>query len=344
MIELLSPAYQAVISLQTETQREFIRDESRRAAMDGSFSFHWSDLQKQGEDLGEPLPVTFSWRDTEELSPEEMGYYYLIISEDETLLAPWIYATTHTVHDVYNLKAGTVYYWCIQRNGKRSEISSFRTAWDLPRCLKIDRISNVRDMGGYPVEGGRIRQGLVYRGGETELHMHLSPAGGEELRRLGIRTQLDLRGEARDRVDYTTAELFGLRRVYVPSVAYEEVFNPAQSSALHEFYRVFANPESYPIYFHCWGGADRTGTLAFLLGAFLGMSPGDLICEYEFTSLSIWGNRSRNYLGFQRLLMHLNALPGETLREKATHFLKHRAALTDEELATVYAILVDREA
>jgi protein-tyrosine phosphatase len=316
MLELITPAPNATVNLQTETQRGFIRDEERRAGMGGSFSFHWSELQKQGEDLSSPLPVTFSWMDTEEALVAEKGYFYLLISEDRELRDPWLYSTADTVYDVYNLKAGAVYYWCVQRNGKRSEVSSFQTAWDLPRCVKLDGNSNVRDLGGYPVEGGRIRQGLVYRGGEFELHMHLSPAGVEDLRRLMIRTELDLRGEARDQVDYTTAELLGIRRVYVPSVAYDELFKPEQKTALHSFFKVFTHPAAYPVYFHCWGGADRTGTLAFILGAFLGMSLSDLICEYEFTTLSIWGTRSRNYLGFQRFLLKLNALPGDTLREK----------------------------
>lgn len=344
MLELITPQQNQTVSLRTEIQRDFVHDEERRAAMDSSFSCHWSDLQRAGEDFTAPLPVRFSWRDTEEANVAEKGYFFLLISEDAELGDPLIYATADTACDVYNLKVGTVYYWCVRRNGRQSPVSSFQTALDLPRCLKIDHVSNVRDLGGYPVEGGRIRQGLVYRGGEFELHMHLSPEGGEELRRQRIRTELDLRGEARDQVDYTTAELFGLNRVHIPCVAYDEVFSPAQKPALHSFFKVFASPASYPIYFHCWGGADRTGTLAFLLGAFLGMSLSDLICEYEFTTLSIWGNRSRNYLGFQRFMMKLSALPGDTLREKATCFLTEYVGLTDRELSVIYGIMVDDQA
>ena len=42
---------------------------------------------------------------------------------------------------------------------------------------------HVRDMDGYKVREGRSRQGPVFRGGEFELHMHLSEDGTKELRR-----------------------------------------------------------------------------------------------------------------------------------------------------------------
>lgn len=48
------------------------------------------------------------------------------------------------------------------------------------------------------------------------------------------------------------------------------------------YLRVFANPDNYPIIFHCRGGADRTGSLAFILNALQGVSEADLIKDYEF--------------------------------------------------------------
>ena len=39
-----------------------------------------------------------------------------------------------------------------------------------------------------------------------------------------------------------------------------------------------------PVFYHCQNGADRTGTLGFLIGALLGMSEGDLAKDYELTT------------------------------------------------------------
>lgn len=342
MLALKTPAQNERVSLQTDEQKAFIAAEKERAEMDGALTFKWYDLEKQGTDRSCPLPVTFRWNEIEEDEEKNEGYYYLLLSERVDMQDPWVYITKCTCYDVYNLKVDTTYFWCVQKNGKRSEVFSFQTLLALPRCIKIDNVSNVRDMGGYKVREGRIRQGLVYRGGEFELHMHLSDDGAKELQRLKIRTELDMRGEARENVDFTTPETIGIKRVYVPSVPYAEVFDEEKCSALNSFFKTFADPENYPIYYHCWGGADRTGTFAFLLGAFLGMDLGELIQEYEFTSLSIWGIRSRNYVEFQRFLEQFMSIPGETLQQKGEAFLKKYADLSDSEIAVIHDILIER--
>ena len=215
MIKLISPGDGQEISLQTEIQKQFFADELHRAQMDGALTFQWYDLKRQGEDHSAPAPVVFSWQESE--CGNEHAAYYLLVSEHADMRAAWYYVTEQTEHAVYNLKVNTAYYWCVQRNGKRSKIASFKTADTLPRCIKIDHISNVRDMGGYRVKGGRIRQGLLYRGGEFELHLQLCDKGARELLRLGVRTELDMRGEARGQVDFTTAEAIGIARIYVPN-------------------------------------------------------------------------------------------------------------------------------
>ena len=341
LLELKKPTQNATVSLQTATQKTFIAQEEQRAKMDGNLTFRWYALEKEGTDRTIPRPVEFAWEDREE-SENRQGYYFLLVSETEDMVAPQVYITGDCHFPVYNLKVDTVYYWCVQKNGKRSEISVFRTEYTLPRNLKIDNLSNFRDMGGYKVQNGRIRQGLVYRGGEFEQHIHLSPEGVKELKRLGIRTELDMRGEVKDTVDFTTAELFGIRRVYVPCIPYEGVFDSPKRKMCKDFYKVFASVKNYPIYFHCWGGADRTGTFAFILGAFLGMSIEDLIYEYEYTSLSVWGTRSRNYEKFQAFLRQFMELSGATLQEKGRTFLQEYAGLTDKQLRVIYDMLVEK--
>ena len=341
MITLQNPPNGATVCLQTEAQAQFYRDECRRAQMDGALTYSWDALVKQGEDRSFPAPVAFAW---EEHDAEKLGAsFFLLVSENEDMTQPWVYITSETAYEIYNLKVGTQYYWCVQKNGSRSAVHSFYTSATMPRCLKIDGISNVRDMGGYVVQGGRIRQGLVYRGGEFELHMHLGEDGARELVRLGIRTELDMRGEAVGKVDFTAAEAVGIKRVLIPNAPYSAVFDPGLAPNAQGFFKVFVTPESYPIYYHCWGGADRTGTFAFILGAYLGMKLEDLIDEYEFTSLSIWGIRTRNYGEFRNFLQRFMALPGETLQKKATSYLKEYAGLCDAELATIKEIMVETE-
>jgi len=348
VITLNFPQKDACVSLQTDVQKVFLQEDKKRAQLDSSFCFQWYELGEKDTDRSLPQPVSFVWEEHIEESEEdkesaEGAWFYLLLSEYEDMRDPWVYGTLECHYSVYNLKVGTTYFWCVQKNGKRSGISTFSTCLTLPRCIKIDSISNVRDMGGYPVEEGRIRQGLVFRGGELERHQHLMPSGMEEMRRLGICTEVDLRGEVCHSVSFTTPELIGINRKFIPGVPYTMVFLKDFRPAVRKFFRVFTDRKNYPIYYHCWGGADRTGTYAFILGAFLGMRLTDLIFEYEFTSLSNWGSRIWNYVECQEFWKQFSALSGSTLREKATAYLKKYAGLSDKQLAKIYDILVEKD-
>lgn len=338
MIIRKTPMDGAVVSLQTPRQKEFCESEESRKAADGSLSFRWYALEEGGAEHSLPLPVHFSWEE----EGAEAPLYQLLVSRQPDMSAPRWVITGETEYDWYNLEIGATYYWCVQKDGKRSSVGSFSVAQILPRNLKIDGISNVRDMGGYRVKDGVIRQGRIFRGGELELHMHLTQEGAMAMKELGIRTDLDMRGEAVGVVEHFTSEALGMQHILVPSVPYDAVFAEEHRQSVRELYQVFTKPENFPIYFHCWGGADRGGTAAFLLGAFFGMSYEDLIFEYEYTSLAIWGIRTRNYPPFAELVRLLTALPGKDLQEKARYFLKHYADLTDSQLDGLYDAMVEK--
>ena len=171
MIYLREPKNGASVSLATKHQIEFISDNERKARglLGADFKFDWTDAIPgcDREERSLPAPVHFEWRDR----PLEIGhngrkiYTFLIISENEDLTSPAVYTTARSSYDVYNLKIDTKYYWCVQKNGRRSEVYSFTTKNIVPRFIRIGGNSNVRDMGGYNLEGGgRIRQGIIYRG------------------------------------------------------------------------------------------------------------------------------------------------------------------------------------
>ena len=53
-----------------------------------------------------------------------------------------------------------------------------------------------------------------------------------------------------------------------------------------EIFEYFANADKQHVYFHCWGGADRTGVTGFLLLGILGVSYTDAIIDFELTTLT----------------------------------------------------------
>ena len=109
---------------------------------------------------------------------------------------------------------------------------------------------------------------------------------------LGIKTDLDLRTK-RELGTRTTSPLGdGVALVSRPFPAYEGLFVaegfskdlcPDFKEAVAFVFRQFCDRANYPIYFHCAGGADRTGSLAFILNGVLGVSEHDLDVDWEST-------------------------------------------------------------
>ena len=67
--------------------------------------------------------------------------------------------------------------------------------------------------------------------------------------------------------------------------SYEQTFTQTRSEVAPIF-EILKNADKKPVYYHCFGGADRTGTLGFLLNGVLGVSYTDLVIDFELTSYS----------------------------------------------------------
>ena len=96
-----------------------------------------------------------------------------------------------------------------------------------------------------------------------------------------------------------------------------------------DFCAVFTKEENYPIVFHCFGGADRTGTLALLLESILGYDDKTIINDYEFTSFSHYGLRDKVLTtethstdSIDGVLSRIGeSFSGETIAEKVVKYL-----------------------
>lgn len=214
-----------------------------------------------------------------------------------------------------NLEIAARYYWKVTGNvtcgtfghgricvckdrppAVSSGIGSFVTEDLAPRWIEVEgRVGNFRDLGGrLGLKGRRVRQGLVYRSqGLNDNSVDGVTAGRNRLtvedvryltEGLGIRTDLDLRTFCE------TAGLEGVsplgpkvRLVVRPSRHYRGIFTPAGKEAMAENFREFLNRENYPILFHCIGGADRTGALAYVLNGVLGVRRQELETDWEST-------------------------------------------------------------
>lgn len=212
-----------------------------------------------------------------------------------------------------NLEIARKYYWrvtcrgwcgfgCGPKHGCKSSqrivsspIGSFCTEDVAPRWIEIDgHVGNFRDLGGRKTAyGRRVRQSMAYRGQGLNSNSTTGEEPGrnrltmEDVRYLtgvlGIRTDLDLRGEGEIAGMEESPLGHGVKFLNNPSQCYTGIFTEKGKSVMAKNFRVFCDRKNYPIYFHCIGGADRTGALAYVLNGVLGVDRRELETDWEST-------------------------------------------------------------
>ena len=249
---------------------------------------------------------------------------------------------------LYNLYKATKYYVRVtayeDEEAILEEESTFTTTALGPRFMSIDGIYNVRDLGGYETSfDRRTMQGMLYRGGALlpadVYDCNLTDEGKAYMSEvLGIKTEIDFRTPA-EAGNYGGSPIPNAELKYVTLGGYADAF---RQSGYKEVFSMLAGVNNYPIYMHCTGGADRTGTVSFLLNALLGVSETELIQDYELTSFSVYGQRNTQRgeysKYFQEFLERLNAYMGDTLQEKTENYML-TIGVTAEEISSIKAIM-----
>ena len=298
----VTPAEGSVVSLLPENQKklkDFASPEERKAAIEG-------DLQEKKSYCGKEavwrsqIPVVFSWKCTS----GEPGPYRIAISETPDFARP-IYlgpaeGREFRAHPASTkFKIGRKYYWKVIYSGKNgtteSAVSAFMTEDLVPRWIALNgRTGNVRDLGGYrTVYGRRVRQNMLLRGSGLNDNSKDGKKPGKSrltdadlnyfLKDLRVRTDLDLRS-TRETANMKVSPLGEtVQFIQNGGSSYANIFSPKGKSRMAKNFRVFCDPKNYPIYFHCIGGADRTGSLAFILEAVLGIPAREIELDYERT-------------------------------------------------------------
>ena len=219
------------------------------------------------------------------------------------------------------------------------------------RTIAVEDVSNTRDIGGYLTADGKhkVRQGMVYRGANVD---SITENGKKAfLETYGIKTDLDLRGT----LDLSTlGGSVNFVNVSAPHYAQKAsehaIYRSDYQEALVTAIRTFADEENYPIYMHCQIGRDRTGTLAFLINALLGVGEEDLYLDYELSFLSQSGCADfkeeitpNTFLGdhLWSLYHYIDHYKEEgTLSEKTELFMLD-IGITSEEIASIKAIMLE---
>lgn len=254
--------------------------------------------------------------------------------------------------EVYNLLKATTYYVEISALYTDGTIEiathTFSTTEKGPRPLKIDGIFNTRDIGGYLLANGkRTKQNKIFRGGalspcKDSETIGLTGSGRKYMSEvLGIKTEIDFRGreEAQKGDD---SEIPNANLYYTILNGYDAIINHAESC--RELFSILANEKNYPVYLHCTGGADRTGTVCYLINALLGVDEQTLIEDYEFTTFSYYTIRSTKSEWteplWKKFMNIINSQEGNTLSEKVENLLLSMG-VDIENINSVRKIMID---
>lgn len=203
---------------------------------------------------------------------------------------------------------------------------------------------NVRDLGGWPCDGGTVKYGLLIRGGKLAAADRAVLVG-----ELGIQHDLDLRGREGggpgDEPDMTESPL-GSDVWYTRAQKYAwYTLKPAETWQIYLRCVIDAVTHREPVYFHCTAGADRTGTLACVLEGLLGMSQSDIDKDYELTTFSSGSGsdenaRRRNESDWKGLISEINGKSGSTFRDKCVTFAAE-LGFTADEINAFRAAMID---
>jgi len=187
---------------------------------------------------------------------------------------------------------------------------------------EYDGVFNFRDIGGKVGLGGRtVRKGLLYRSARFD---EITDEGRFQIVvQLGVRTDLDLRSppEVAALKESPLGPNVDWKLVTISS--YDEIFTRKGRAAFARALRVAMDDANYPLAFHCKTGKDRTGTLAFVLLALLGVDEEDICLDWELTAFHVPElERMRHAPRYDLLLACFESMPGDSLREKVEGYVR----------------------
>ena len=295
--------------------------------MTSEFYGGWGEMNQNNRyDIPKPVPV--SWSNPTSSNGTKVVYIYNDSAMTDLELSVTGIASNATSADVYNLIPGRMYYYKVTNSGSNwTSTGQFMTT-GRRRMMKVGNgygnnyANNCRDFGGQVTTSGKkIKYGKIYRG--SNMDSTSSDAKTLLTGYMNIGLDLDLRtsGEHRNPLGVTCPDP-GYNGWGTDSNGLRNVKN--MQTTLNAVFDAVAAGEG--VYIHCAIGADRTGYVCMLLEAILGVSQGNCDVDYEITSLSCVGTKTRTGTGNyyylssgneKRGVDYVNTFNGNTFQEKA---------------------------
>ena len=273
-----------------------------------------SNLYPDGlQHLSDPNPITLTW-DFNAPSGKTVSNYSFTFGQEADLSDGYTINTTTKSVSFYNAYLGRNYYRLTANysdsTNAQTDIRHFDVDGAAPRNLRIDGMTNCRDMGGRATEdGGMVKQGLIFRTSGTNgwgnnkavIPDNITSAGREELlNHLGVKTEINVNTSGSNQV--------GVQNFQGCFMDYQGGKHHLSRNVepLKKVFHVLSDPNNYPVFYHCRIGTDRTGLCAIMISGLLGI-PENEISKITY-SLTLVISKKRDILVMVVLMISLTTL------------------------------------
>lgn len=175
--------------------------------------------------------------------------------------------------------------------------------------IQLQGVHNLRDLGGIPVKGGRIRAACLIRSSSLsdatesdveilknsyhlqqiiDLRTHLETIDAPDVRMAGIEyasiplINEEAIGMTHDR--NSTQDLMNMTQIFDLAGLYETLVSAPRVSEWRSIFEILLMPREGAVLWHCTEGKDRCGLVSALVLYALGASMEDIIVDYLKTN------------------------------------------------------------
>ena len=282
-----------------------------------------------------PVPFVVKWNYNEDAMRTTVAVDTKNIGTLNAYTMKMYDATGLNKYPLYNLIPNTRYYYKVTHvlsDGSIVEAKSgnFVTSSETLRLIYIDGTQNVRDLGGWTgLDGATVKYGNIFRGASLSdssfPELIVTGKGRRALGELDVQAELNLGASDVETSIASNCSYTKIGYNNYASAITNETYRGYFKTALEWIVDCLTN--SKPVYMHCQGGCDRTGTLSFQLLGLLGVSESDLAKEYELSSFSSIGfGRLRtttleaNTYDYVGMVEAIKAYDGDTITDKFYNF------------------------
>ena len=200
----------------------------------------------------------------------------------------------------YNPYLGDNYFKVIAKlndgTEEESEIKIFKVDTQAPRNLSAGNMPNVRDMGGRTTyAGGKIKQGLIYRGAGNRFDNRSSVDSECQnvlTKQLKIKTEINVANGDSNNLNFSGVTLKNCYMDY-GATPYSNLARNAER--VRQVMDILSDTTNYPVFYHSRIGTDRTGITGMMIGGLLGIPFNEVFQDYCFSNFApIDGQRYPN--------------------------------------------------